>query len=166
MYRLGVPTEVAPLPARLAEPCAMPDEAEGSRGARPERDRPVLLLVDDEAGVRRTMGLMLELGGFRVITAASGAEALAQLALRTDQVSALVTDQNMPGMTGSELVSRMHERGIDLPVLFVSGRPQAALASASYTTAPQRFLAKPFTQATLLAELRMLLRSSQSASQS
>ena len=118
----------------------------------------VILLVDDDPNVRRTIRLMLECGGHMVLAAASGREALAALAALERPVQALITDQNMPEMSGSELVSILHERGIALPVLFISGQPLAELAGQEDAVPPRGFLAKPFTQAALLAELAALVQ--------
>jgi CheY-like chemotaxis protein len=128
-------------------------------------ERPVLMLVDDDAQVRRAVGLMLEYGGYSVVLAASGAEALAGLTAAECAIRLLLTDLNMPGMSGNELVSQMREQGIELPVLFVSGQPPRALALAEDASVPWRFLAKPFTLATLLTEVKLLLQAAQSAAE-
>jgi len=130
----------------------------GRRSARPAKRATTLLLVEDEPSVRRTVRLMLESGGFNVIAAASGADALAALAGSASPVQALVTDLNMPGMSGFDLVSHLLERGpaMDLPVLFISGQP-APLPAHWPATVPRRFLAKPFTLAQLLAEVQAIL---------
>lgn len=144
---------------QMAEGLPPGDAVQGGLVEQVQLERPVVLVVDDEASVRRTLSLMLQHSGYSVIAAASGAEALARLATGDHRVRAIVTDQNMPGMRGTELVTHLIEQGIDLPVLFVSGQPQVALAG-DQASAPRRFLAKPFTQAKLLAELSLLLQSS------
>jgi CheY-like chemotaxis protein len=157
-YRFPNTTEVGQALARECAPAERPDGDGVGLGLCGQRERPLVLLVDDEASVRKVVRLMLEYNGFTVISAASGAEALARLALNDGAVRALVTDQNMPGMSGTELVSHMLQRGIDLPVLFVSGQPPSAMVSDGHASAPRRFLAKPFTPDALLREMTTLLR--------
>ena len=126
---------------------------------RPDPTQPprTLLLVDDDLGVRRTLAALLELCGYRVIAATSGAEALklaSQSASRS--VDALVTDLHMPEMSGIELVSNLLRIGIDLPVLFLSGQADATLPTAWPESVPRRFLSKPFTPDELGSELQAL----------
>lgn len=68
---------------------------------------PRVLVVDDEASVCRSMERILDRVGFDVTMASSGPEALAILGDR--DFAAVVTDQNMPGMSGAELVDRILE---------------------------------------------------------
>jgi CheY-like chemotaxis protein len=82
--------------------------------------KPTVLVVDDEPLVRMTTADMLRLGGFDVLEAAAGAQALDVLA--TGQpVVALVTDVRMPGMDGVDLSRRVRATHPDMPVVFVSG---------------------------------------------
>jgi CheY-like chemotaxis protein len=117
-----------------------------------------VLVVDDEDGVRHVLGRVLERLGYRVLTAASGLEALHILLREGARIRALVTDVRMPGMTGVELVELLGAGGMDLPVLFISGQTDAALPPSRPTAMPRRFLAKPFAIETFTAEVGALLR--------
>ncbi|MBI0539164.1 response regulator [Roseomonas sp. KE2513] len=103
-----------------------------------------ILVVDDDALVLANTSAMLEDLGHTVLQAASGAEALKML--RANQrVDLVVTDQVMPSMTGSQLVSELRSDQPHVPVLLVSG--YADLPSGSDDDLPR--LSKPFSQAAL-----------------
>src|SRR5262245_11505881 len=78
-----------------------------------------ILLVDDDPSVRETAGKMLELRGFRVLSAQDGAEALA-IGSAAD-VHLLLTDVVMPHLSGVELARRMRELRPATRVLFMTG---------------------------------------------
>lgn len=105
------------------------------------------LLVDDEELVRESTAGMLGDLGYRVVEANSGEAALALLddGLVPDL---LVTDQLMPGLSGTDLAVRLRDRQADLPVLIVSGYADLESLSPSFP-----HLSKPFRQAELAAAL-------------
>jgi len=101
--------------------------------------KPTVLVVDDEPLVRGTIADMLRLGGFLVLEAAGGAQALHVLA--TDQpVAAVVTDVRMPGMDGVDLSHRVRTGHPEMPIVFISADagPDAALLPAG-----TRYIHKP-----------------------
>jgi len=133
------------------------DTAVGAPGTTPPAAADTIMVVDDEDGVRRAVGRMLEREGRRVLLAASGAEALALInSDHARRIQALVTDVRMPEMTGSELVEAMVKSGVDMPVLFISGQLNAPLPDHRLSQLPRRFLRKPFTLAELTAEITTL----------
>src|SRR3546814_13456174 len=86
-----------------------------------------MLVVDDRTGVRRVAGNHLTAFGDQVIEAASGREALNQLAA-DDSIALLFTDVIMPGgLSGPELAQRARELRPDLKVLFTSGYAETAI---------------------------------------
>lgn len=119
-------------------------------GATPDirTDRGVLVLVvDDDNLVLLNTAAMLEDLGHQVLSASSGEEALGHLAGHAE-ISLVVTDEIMPGMTGTELALRMRDGGSDLPIILATG-----YAELGERPAPQKLglprLAKPFTQSQL-----------------
>lgn len=118
--------------------------------------QPLLLLVDDDDGVRRTLSALLELCGYSVVAVASGAEGLRVARTNTGLV-AMLTDVHMPNMSGIELVSELVLAGIHLPVLFLSGQADAELPDHWPRDVPRHFLPKPFTPDVLARELQELL---------
>jgi DNA-binding NarL/FixJ family response regulator len=113
--------------------------------------RPVVLLVEDEALVRLTLGEMLEDSGFRVLSVVSPEEALEVLG-HVPNIRALVTDVELaPGaMNGFELARKVGEE-YGLPAVVLSGRAGPGLDDL---TSGVYFLAKPVHQATLARLLR------------
>lgn len=83
-----------------------------------ERDSALIRLVDDEPDVRAALSLMLEIEGWRCVNYASAREFLVE---NMDSPGCLVLDVRMPGMSGLELQQAMEERGIELPVIFLTG---------------------------------------------
>jgi two-component system cell cycle sensor histidine kinase/response regulator CckA len=114
---------------------------------------PVILVVDDEEGVRAVTRRMLEAGGYRVVTAAHGAQALKVLAA-DGPVDAVVTDLRMPVMGGRELADHLVREWPDLPVLFMSGFD----VYVGEVRLPGPVLAKPFDCDALTAALSQVLR--------
>lgn len=110
---------------------------------------PVISIVDDDAGVREATTALVRSLGYRAATFASGAEFLASA--RLDDTSCLITDLQMPGMTGLELQRRLIADGRHLPIIFVTAsagtqaREEAAAAGAA------AFLHKPLGDETLIA---------------
>jgi len=111
-----------------------------------------VLLVEDEAAVRAVISGYLRDGGFRVLEAANGIEALE--VARRERPDLVVTDLTMPRMGGAELASRIDQLFDDLPVVFVTGYIQDGLAPSAR---PWSMLQKPFSRAELDAHLRAVL---------
>lgn len=109
--------------------------------------KPAVFIVHDEPLVRMTIADMLRLGGFEVLEAAAGPQALHLLATERP-VAALVTDVHMPGMNGVDLSNRVRAAYPEMPIVLVSGdaRPDAALLPAG-----TRYLHKPPTLRELIA---------------
>ena len=85
-------------------------------------DRPVILVVDDDAPILLLMRNLLREFGFEAVTAASGPEALEQFHAR--KPSLILLDRNMPGMTGDEVLQKLRsDGGAEVPVLILSGEP-------------------------------------------
>jgi DNA-binding NtrC family response regulator len=81
--------------------------------------RPTLLCVDDDAGVLELYRVLFTSHGYEVVVAKNGFEALE--VLHSQKVSAVVLDQEMPGLRGSEAAAEIKRRTPDLPVVMVSG---------------------------------------------
>jgi signal transduction histidine kinase/CheY-like chemotaxis protein len=133
--------------------------ADGNAAASVRRTDPVLgphsgtvLLVDDEDLVRASTADMLSDLGYRVVEAQSAEDALRTIDDEL-QVSLLVTDHLMPGMTGEDLARAMGRKRPDLPVLLISGYAEAEGVGREFAR-----LTKPFRQAELAATLMELSR--------
>ncbi len=129
-------------------------------------DGAVVLVVEDESGVRRTVRRILESVGHRVLVASNGSEALEVLEAQGNPPDAVLSDVVMPGMSGPELTSRLRERWPGLPVLLMSGYLGDVL-ERHHLAADVALLEKPFTPSRLLDALaRALAQSPRSASTS
>lgn len=127
-----------------------------------QSSRPTVLVVDDQEVVRLLMCKTLESGGFHVMAASNGADALTLYREAEPPVDLLVTDYRMPGMTGLELARECCRLNEDLSVLYISGsRPGDDLQE---DLADRRvFLAKPFRQSDFLRTAKAVLAAEQVA---
>ncbi|HSK20108.1 MAG TPA: PAS domain S-box protein [Longimicrobiales bacterium] len=116
-----------------------------------------VLLVEDEAAVRRLGCRILERRGYNVVEAESGAAALRLFERLAPGIAVLVTDVVMPEMSGSELARRLRAMKPSLPVLFTSGYAADAIAQNGELGAHTAFLEKPFTPDALAQKVRDLL---------
>jgi PAS domain S-box-containing protein len=116
-----------------------------------------ILFVDDEAAVRTIVARVLERLGYTPLVAAGAHEALALLDAHRAQVSALVTDLNMPQIDGLALVRIVRARTKELPVVVASGHLDDAAQTALAALGVRHTLAKPFTPDLLAETLRCAL---------
>ena len=119
-------------------------------------DAPVILLVDDDDGVRSYVCHALESAGFAVLAAADPESALALLAVRTGPIDLLLTDLMMPGMSGCELAERIRSARGGVRVLFMSGSGSDEFAQSASAGAAN-FLQKPFTPPQLTERVHHVL---------
>jgi DNA-binding NarL/FixJ family response regulator len=126
-----------------------------------------VLLVEDEGIVRDLALTVLNRGGYHVLTAANGEEALQLLARTEDHIDVLVTDMVMPGIDGRELAKRAVAVRPSSRVLMMSGyapeAPATAAAAEDDALPGRRFLEKPFTPSALLRAVRELVEQSPSS---
>ena len=114
-----------------------------------------ILLVEDEAALRRLIYDTLAAAGYRVLQATGGEEALA-VAAGLRRIDLLLTDVVMPGMSGPDLVARLRAARPECPVLYMSGyNPDLIDRKTLERTAG--FLAKPFTPRLLLTRISEML---------
>jgi PAS domain S-box-containing protein len=123
-----------------------------------------ILLVEDNAGLRKLATRLLEPVGYTVLPAASAEEALQLLGLHEDQVHLLVspvdlllTDVVMPGMSGQKLAERLAATHPTMKVLYMSGYTDDTTVRHGVLQAQMAFLSKPFTRESLLRKVREVL---------
>jgi RNA polymerase sigma factor (sigma-70 family) len=118
--------------------------------------RPEVTIVDDDAGVRDSLSLLLGLHGYAVRAYASG-EALLD-AVRDDWRGCLLIDLRMPGMDGLALQSALAKRAIALPVIILTAHGDAANARAALKAGAFDFLEKPVDDALLIEMIEAATR--------
>ncbi len=118
-----------------------------------------LLVTEDEDGVRELVRTVLEIGGYRVLAAASAREALALAETHRGPIDLVVTDVVMPGMSGVELARRLKATRPAIGILYLSGYTEEEVIRRGLLASSVRFLEKPFTPEALSAKVREILDS-------
>jgi CheY-like chemotaxis protein len=122
------------------------------------RGTETILLAEDEHDVREVAREFLESGGYTVIQARDGAEALNKVEKHEGAIDLLVTDMVMPGMTGQELTARLVQSRPDIRVLYMSGYSERAAVDSARGDSSMRLLAKPFSRWALLRAVHEILK--------
>ena len=118
---------------------------------------PRLLLVDDKDSVRNSLYDLLESDGYEVLAASNGADGLTIHRHSIHPIELLVTDYNMPGMSGLELDRECTRLNPELGVLYISGSPPDEELQEDLQRCRRGFIAKPFNGRDLLRKARELL---------
>jgi PAS domain S-box-containing protein len=117
----------------------------------------LVLLVDDEVNIRNITTSTLSRHGYRVIAARDGTEALALFTPRTQEISLLITDLNMPRLDGAAIASVVRRMNPAVKILAASGLGSGSEPGAPRPAFADAFLSKPFNVATLLQAVHDLL---------
>jgi DNA-binding response OmpR family regulator len=117
---------------------------------------PVVLLVDDDAAIRRAVGAGLELEGFRVVCASGGRAALA--ANDSVRPSVILLDLAMPDLDGLEVLRTLRAGGDDVPVCVLSARDEVDDRVRGLQAGADDYVVKPFAIEEVTARLHALLR--------
>ncbi|MBU0621773.1 MAG: response regulator [Gammaproteobacteria bacterium] len=110
---------------------------------------PLVIVVDDDASLRKAIVFLLESVGWRVAAYDSAEAFLAALA-GLNQPGCLILDVRMPLMSGLELQRTLNERNIQLPVIFLTGHADVTIAVQAMKFGASDFIEKPFKDQTLL----------------
>jgi two-component system OmpR family response regulator len=119
----------------------------------------LIMIIDDEAGVREHLADALKLAGFETVTAADAM--VAQTLLRTTKPDLLIVDINMPLMDGFEFIERIRGTGDNTPALMLSARGDRADITRGLTLGADDYVTKPFGLEELVLRVRAILRRSQ-----
>ncbi len=118
-----------------------------------------VLLVEDEEALREVTERIFTRNGYRVLTAAHGADALARATGHQGTIHLLVTDVVMPNMLGKEVAEKVRLLRPDIEVLYMSGYAQPVLASQGRLDRDVNLIEKPFTAANLITKAGQILNS-------
>mgnify|MGYP005816785891 CR=1 FL=1 len=114
-----------------------------------------VFVVDDDDGVRSSLGILLDAAGYSAVPFASATEFLA--AYDPERQGCLLLDMRMPGMTGMELLQELAHRGAFLPVIFITGHGDVPMAVEAMKSGAFDFLQKPFSPQDLLERIERAL---------
>ena len=117
--------------------------------------RGVILVVDDEPGVRALARRILEGGGYGVVEAGNGAEALA-IMKSAARIDFLMADLDMPVMRGEEMAKKIRSLRPDMRVLYVTAHSELLFKERPELIDGEAFLDKPFTMRGLLEAVSLL----------
>jgi CheY-like chemotaxis protein len=109
-----------------------------------------LVLIDDDQGVLRALGLVLQTLGHQTTLFTSGAEALSYLS-NNPQVDIVVSDLRMPSMDGAEVLKQVRHKHPSLPVVIMSGHATSNDRATLMALGARGVLSKPFSPTDLLA---------------
>jgi two-component system response regulator MprA len=123
-----------------------------------------ILVVDDDASLRKALRRVLVSHGFEVEVAEDGVEALARL--RSRPFDAIVLDVMMPGTDGIEVCEQLRAEGDELPVLMLTARDAVRDRVIGLEAGADDYLVKPFANEELVARIRALLRRAGGGSES
>jgi CheY-like chemotaxis protein len=140
------------------------EDAVEERAARAEhkglqRGSETILVVEDQEQVLRMVSSMLTSGGYHVLTALSGREALRTAGSYDGEIHLVVSDVIMPDMNGKELFERLSEIRQGLEILYMSGYPADVISTHGALDSGINFLRKPFSVHEFTAKVRKLLDS-------
>lgn len=110
-------------------------------------------LVDDDESVRRSVGFMLKTSGYRVKSYESGMELLKDV--KALEAGCILLDIRMAGMDGLEVQQALHEQGVILPVIIMTGHGDVPLSVRAMKAGAIDFIEKPFEKAVLLAAIEL-----------
>jgi len=117
---------------------------------------PIVFLIDDDDGVRRSLDALLRSNGLKTAAFASARDFLAQF--DPDAAGCLVTDVRLPGMSGIELLQKLRMQNCHMPVIVITGHGDVPLAVEAMKGGAVDFIEKPFRDHVLLTAVRRALK--------
>jgi two-component system, cell cycle sensor histidine kinase and response regulator CckA len=130
------------------------------RPAPPLRGSEMILVVEDEEGIRKLIRSILQQAGYTVVDASNGAEALRFCETHSEPIHLMISDVVMPQMSGRELANRLASLRPEIKVLFMSGYTDNAIVRHGVLEPDTPFLQKPFTPVSLTNKVREVLEGS------
>ncbi len=125
-------------------------------------DRGAILVVDDHELVCEGIRKMLEAAGFEALTALSGRTGIALFRRHASEIRAVLLDLRLPGESAAEVFDAMRSLRPHLPVILISGTPEAIARQELNRSGLTAFLQKPFDHAGLTQIIRETLKESPS----
>jgi len=117
---------------------------------------PMIAIIDDDPSVREATDELMKTLGYRAATFASAEDFLQSEQM--NDASCLITDVQMPGLSGIELQSALIAQGISTPMIFVTAFPEERTRKRALEAGAIGFLSKPFDEERLIAHLETALQ--------
>ena len=117
--------------------------------------KPLISIIDDDESMREAIKGLVKSLGYRVEAAASAQEFLSSPHVR--RTSCLISDMQMPGMTGLELYQRLSTSGTPIPTILITAYPDDGVRERARSAGVIGYLSKPFDENDLLACIRSAL---------
>jgi two-component system response regulator FixJ len=118
----------------------------------PSAVKPVVYVVDDDAGVLGSLRFLLETDGFEVRTFRNGSALLN--AARSTGIDCYVIDYKMPDMNGLDLAGRLRTRDIAAPIILITGYPDENISARAEAAGIKDVLLKPLLEESLVTRIR------------
>jgi two-component system response regulator PrrA len=119
-------------------------------------ETPRVLVVDDDPGIREALDRALRLEGFAVVLADDGESALE--IVNGDPPHVMVLDLGLPGISGIDVIERLRQSGVDVPICVLSARDEVSDRVGGLRAGADDYVVKPFDLEELVARLLALLR--------
>ena len=123
-------------------------------------DTLVISIVDDDRFVRDAIGELVQSLGYRTAVFPSAEQFLESGCI--GETACLITDLQMPGMSGLDLQIRLRDDGFDTPIIFVSAFPEERYRTRALDAGAVAFLSKPFEEQSLVESINAALKAGSS----
>src|SRR5689334_12939111 len=124
----------------------------------PDTEKKTVLVVDDEAEIRKLVAAMVGQFGYQTLTADSGEHALTLYKHHNQPLALLITDVVAPGMSGPMLADKLTALQPDLKVLYISGYDNTHVVQKYVVERGHALLPKPFTMQELQSKVAEMLQ--------
>jgi CheY-like chemotaxis protein len=132
-------------------------DVQKDQSSEPEKDKELILLVDDEEMIINSTSKILERLGFDVVIKSSSTEALETFQEEPEKFDLVITDQVMPNMTGTQLAEKLLSIRPDIPVILCSVFPEDVSDEEIKRIGIREFIAKPISMQKINKVIRTVL---------
>jgi FixJ family two-component response regulator len=131
-------------------------KSNGGDGQRVPEEAPLVAIIDDDASVRQSTDRLIRSFGYRTQVFGTGQEFLSSGV--TERAACLLLDVRMPGMDGLDVQRCLAERGVRVPIVFLTGRASDEEERRARSAGAAGFLRKPVQQASLREAIESVVR--------
>jgi len=117
---------------------------------------PIILVVEDDRGIRESLAMLLELEGYQVTTTETGEGALDSVDRAMPDL--IILDLNLPGIDGTDVCRRLRTDGLNCQILMLTARHDTSDLVEGLDSGADDYLTKPFSLDELLARVRAMIR--------